>query len=541
MLRIFLINGLLLITMAFAPLAGQSNSKSDPEQQYLQRQSRHSERSSDSQSVKEQSARQERNQSVQNYNNKTSEPEIEQPKQESKRQIRQKEQADQSYNNKTKQSQRYQSSQSRSYKPSQTEKEQNSSYSQQEREGKLQPGSYRASKPVTEKPAQSYQTQQTIEKQNRTGRYKPAQTDKVQPYKTREANPAISNTNKPVQDSRTKPFKSEKAISPALGSNSSIRQDSKPDTQIQKNKPLQLSNSQVQASDHKQPGLTNEGANLQPASRQTMPTGNNAQPQYAYPNDGGHNQHQGDNSNHGNNWNGNHDNNGWNGDNHGDNNNHNGHNGHDGWNDHHHGSNDNHHNEHYNWNDHHAYYQPDWNYPHYGWDGPHDYFHFGCSNYVYYNTWYPPHYWFIYPALSLYVSFVNGDIVFKEEQVFRGFIVANDWDLNNNLDNRYYQSPNFHWRSNDCPGYGFGIVADNSYGDYSFYHFDNYGSRLARSFINRYRGRNRKIFVEVTGYLNPNDHTIEVVSMHRIRGYQSIVVGWHYYQDRFSPRPHHWG
>jgi hypothetical protein len=142
----------------------------------------------------------------------------------------------------------------------------------------------------------------------------------------------------------------------------------------------------------------------------------------------------------------------------------------------------------------------------------------------------------VFPTFSFNYSSYN-DI-----QTYRGFVVPNDWDSGtigyNDLNYSNYQFSNTHWHSAFCPDYGYGIVSEQDGGDYDFYHFDNYGSRLVQNLIHKHN-QPRKIYVEVRGIMNPRTHTIEVLSLHRIKPIDSIMISLHFNNSWFQ-RPHQW-
>jgi hypothetical protein len=220
------------------------------------------------------------------------------------------------------------------------------------------------------------------------------------------------------------------------------------------------------------------------------------------------------------------------------------HNGHDGHHDYHNGSSwhfyfDFGYHPYYAWSDNY-YYWDDWNYSYYD----------GWNSYYYWNGYYPPypyydyyhhrHYRYVEPVF--YYSFPwHSDV-----EEFQGYLVRKTphsgrhdnqgWLNDNNEDEDYDSGHNVVY----CNIRGYGIVAREPDGSKGFYHFDRTGNRLAKNLWTQYGKRNRKVYVQISGILNPDTHTIKVFSMRRISRYHSSSLAMSIRFDWFHRRPHHW-
>jgi hypothetical protein len=238
---------------------------------------------------------------------------------------------------------------------------------------------------------------------------------------------------------------------------------------------------------------------------------------------------------------------------------HNGDHHHDSWDDH---EGDNHYD---NWDRHHShhnwywdYYNGwDWHQPNYwgwndntywdsdywywhrnpcGWNWDHAFYVFGYYDYPSYEYWTPYHYWVVQPVFTY--NF-NQDDDYEE---MRGYLLADDWDYNpdTRLGMRYDISTDMyedvHPYKDDCPVDGYGIVTRNDEGDYSYYHFDSYGDRLARQLLNRYRGSGRKIYIEVKGFMDPETHTLNITSLKRVNRYSGSIISISFFPRWFYHR-----
>ncbi len=164
-----------------------------------------------------------------------------------------------------------------------------------------------------------------------------------------------------------------------------------------------------------------------------------------------------------------------------------------------------------------TWYNHPWNWynPHFSWNWYFTYHNFGYVSYVYYYDWYPSHHWIVYPSFSQYYSWTN------RIQEFTGYLIIDE------LDTIY--------------PYSYGMVTRKLNGDYATFYFDRYGNRLARRLIDRYGHLNKKIYVEVRGYVNYSDQAIRVTSMRKVNWHRNMYLSFYYHPRWVRFGFWHWG
>lgn len=164
-----------------------------------------------------------------------------------------------------------------------------------------------------------------------------------------------------------------------------------------------------------------------------------------------------------------------------------------------------------------TWYNHPWNWynPHFSWNWYFAYHNFGYVSYVHYYDWYPSHHWIVYPSFSHYYSWTN------RIHEFTGYLIIDD------LDTIY--------------PYSYGMVTRKPNGDYETFYFDRYGNRLARRLIDRYGHLNKKIYVEVRGYVDYSEQTIRVTSMRKVNWHRNVYLSFYYHPRWFRLGFWHWG
>jgi hypothetical protein len=145
------------------------------------------------------------------------------------------------------------------------------------------------------------------------------------------------------------------------------------------------------------------------------------------------------------------------------------------------------------------------------------YYHGFGPSYHYCVGWYP-YTGCCHPGLNIYFTWHNEIIEFQ------GFLADNNWDsieydyTGEHANYRPFPFDNIHWTTDECPDDGYGIIVKKTDGEYVYFHLDEDGNQLAEELLLKRRNHEAKIFVEVKGILNMENHTITVLSLKKATG-----------------------
>jgi hypothetical protein len=126
----------------------------------------------------------------------------------------------------------------------------------------------------------------------------------------------------------------------------------------------------------------------------------------------------------------------------------------------------------------------------------------------------------------------NNDDYQNDIREFRGFLIVNESDIRHNAGLGFHinmnpmQITHIEFMAGTPRRTGFGIIIQKPGGGHAYYRLDRKGSRIAERIFARNRHNSRNIFVEVTGWLNRHDRSLNVMSMERIRNNRNGNPGW---------------